>query len=168
MTREVKGRRREARGRGVTRTGASLMDDGLLVLALRARVTGEDRVHAELQHRLEGGELCDRGGDRGGALAGGGGGRGGLEGLLADLRSLLGLPGQLQQLGRGGGVVKTGPEEGGRGWGAQTRRGGGVARGRGSQVTEILGKHPQTQKTRRSIKLLFIRLLLCALILLFR
>lgn len=137
----------------MTRTRTSLMDDGLLVLALGTSVTGEDRVHAELQHRLERGELSDRGGDRGGALPGGGGRGGGLEGLLADLRAFLGLPGQLQQLGRGGGVVETGPEERGRGWGAQTRGGGGVARGRGSQVTEILGKHPQTQKTRRSSKL---------------
>ena len=119
------------------------VDDGLLILALGAGVTGEDRIHAELQHRLEGGDLGHRGGDSGGAVTGAGGGGGGLEGLWPNLRPLLGLPGQLEQLRGGGSVVQTGPEQGRRRRGAETRGGGGVAGGRGSQVTEILGKHPQ-------------------------
>ena len=142
---------REAGWGGVTRTGAPVrMDDGLLVLALGAGVSGKDRVHAELQHRLEGRDPGH--GDGGGALAGGGGG-GGLERLRTGLRALLGLPGQLEQLSRGGGVVKTGPEQGRRGRGAKTGVRRGVTRGQGGQVTEILGKHPQTEnKLVRAIK----------------
>ena len=154
VTRELQRRRRgiASDGDSVTRTGAPPMmeEGGLLIFDIRAGISREDRVDAELQHRLEGGDPGHhRGRGGGGALTGGGRGRGGLDDALllsSTLRSLLGLPGELEELRGGARVVETGPEQGRRGRGAQASGGGGVTGGRGRQVTKILGKHPKTGK----------------------